>query len=113
MPALSNRWLLALAGALAYVAVALVVGGDARAGRDKVPSIARQAKKDWTKNTPTRLYYGKANCEQCHKDGKPPAQWLKGKDILCRCNEATLWVENDKHADAYLALTGERGKQMA
>jgi hypothetical protein len=108
MPALSNRWLLALAGAVAYVAVALLFGGAARAGRDKVPSIAKQAGKDWTKNEPTPLFYGVQACNNpgCH-GGNPPKNWVKDKDVICRCTEALLWEKHDKHADAYNVLNTE------
>jgi hypothetical protein len=58
-----------------------------------------------------KAYYGVSGCTQrgCHAEEKE--RDLK-EELLCRCNEATIWNKGDKHADAYKVLTGERGQQM-
>src|SRR5262245_4797216 len=58
-----------------------------------------------------KAYYGVTGCTQrgCHAEEKE--RDLKD-ELLCRCNEATIWNKSDKHADAYEVLTRERGQQM-
>lgn len=111
MSHLLSRWKLLLAGCLAWVAVAWVIAPDAHGQKDAAPKAKAKADPG-TKATP--LYYGVAACNNkgCH-GGDPPKVWLKGKELLCRCDEANIWESSDKHGDAYKALTGERGKQMA
>src|SRR5206468_1076459 len=48
----------------------------------------------------------------CH-GGNPPRTWIRGKELLVRNIEEKIWSKSDRHADAYKALTGKRGKKMA
>jgi hypothetical protein len=111
MCCLSTRWKLAVVGFCAYVGFAWYFGGDVP-GQRKV--VAQEEDKPAEKKDGLKpMYYGVAACANpgCHES--PPAKWLKGKDLLCRCTEAVDWHKKDKHADAYRVLTGPRGKQMA
>jgi hypothetical protein len=86
------------------VVAGLLVLGLPGHGRQR-PGGGEPAKKE-----PTRLYYGVSACAGCHTTrtqvkGDPP--------VLCRCDEAKRWADNDKHKDAYTALRGKRSKRMA
>ncbi len=95
-------WLLGIAAAAA------LVGGHAGYGDDKpapppckTPPKARELEPILQALVPVR---------NCHDLGMPPAsQDLKP---LCRCNERTFWLHNDKHQDAYAALLGDRAKRI-
>lgn len=55
------------------------------------------------------LYFGTKACASagCHEKGQtadPP--------LLCRCDELDRWRADDKHADAFTALSTELGKRM-
>jgi hypothetical protein len=110
MRIVSKRWLVALAGLACYAGVAWYFGGDAHAQR-KVEPRGLQPAKDTSKSP---AYYGSVACSNkgCH-GGDPPKLWIRDKELLVRGTEALIWNKCDKHADAYKALTGPRGKQMA
>lgn len=100
---LSRLWLLPAAGAFALAVWCCR------------PTVGAQEKKP-TANPGGKgpvLYYGASACGQaggCH-DAPEPRYDLK-TPLLCRCNEMTVWLANDKHADAYKVLLGERGQRM-
>jgi hypothetical protein len=109
MSALSLRWKLAVAGALVYLGVAWLFGGQPRAAKSAAPAERVRAPKGKDEITRTPLFYGTDACQDCHV--KPPAaKWPK--PLLCRCNEYTKWHEEDKHADAYEVLLNKRSQRM-
>lgn len=57
------------------------------------------------------FYYGAPMCSGrtgCHGDKEP----VKDTKSICRCIEATIWEQKDKHRLAYDTLTGARGQAM-
>src|SRR5262249_8075516 len=57
---------------------------------------------------PTPLYYSVGQCAQCHTT---PPKIIKGP-LVCRCTEAAIWNEHDKHRTAFEVLKGPRGQHM-
>lgn len=110
MPVVSNRWMLTLGGAAAYVAVALLFGPDAvaqkRGERPAEQPVAAQVAGGEKKLTP--LFYGVLRCAGpgCHTTPPNAAAW-PDQLLRCRNTEAELWNENDKHADAYHVINTE------
>lgn len=103
------RWKFWAAGLAAYAAVALCLM-PAPEARPEEKKGEKPADKALPPTKATRLYYGAKSCrEGCHEGAKPPG-WTK--DPLCRCDEYTRWMTEDKHTLAYAALTSDRGKQM-
>jgi Cytochrome c554 and c-prime len=70
---------------------------------------AQSAKPD---KGPTPRYYGVAACTACHA-AKTPDEVRQFRPLLCRCNEALIWKEKDKHKDAYTMLLADRGRRIA
>ena len=89
------RWLL---GALAVAVGSVLASAFAHA-----PAAADAAQGSDVK----RFYYGVNSCMDCHSKEKEQPE-----DYLCRCTEALVWSKQDKHAFAYKALEGERGRRM-
>jgi hypothetical protein len=72
-----------------------------------------KARGDPVKQGPKPLYTGVITCSGCHSLKKP--EETKGPPpIVCRCNEALIWGDKDKHNLAYtnLFLSDGRGAQM-
>jgi hypothetical protein len=63
---------------------------------------------DKPKAGPTRLNFGVSACAGCHTT---PTQVQGDPPLLCRCDEVKRWGD-DKHKDAYLALKGDRAREM-
>ncbi len=107
-----TRWRLALVGLACLLVSAWLLGawpGLPRARARRVPVLPAPECVG-----PTRVYFGSAACgnKGCH-GGEPPAVWTNDKELLVRGCESHIWAKYDRHADAYLALTGPRGRQMA
>jgi hypothetical protein len=57
----------------------------------------------------TPLVQDDSVCGNCHSQPPPKSSVLKP---LCRCNELSFWMHNDKHQDAFAALDDPRAAQM-
>ncbi|HEV3082705.1 MAG TPA: multiheme c-type cytochrome, partial [Gemmataceae bacterium] len=57
----------------------------------------------------TKRYIGVSECANCHRD---PDKYKDAPPILCTCNEVAIWEKMDKHKDAYVNLSKERGQQI-
>lgn len=97
-----QRW--TVAGILGFAVLALLLGNP---DKTSLPAADAQEK---NADGPTKLYFGVSACRTCHTNPPP----LKAGDppLLCRCNEAPIWEEKDKHKNAFKVLGEERGKQM-
>ena len=99
----ARRFRVGFAVALAAVASWSLIGHGA--AKDDPPA------NDLTPVTPLRpSVQGVSRCGTCHINGTPPES--KTLKPLCRCNEETFWLHNDKHQDAYAVLLGKRAKQI-
>jgi hypothetical protein len=97
MATTSWRWWLAAAGVCIWAALPWCFG-EPRA----------KAKGADAADGPTPLYYSVGQCAQCHTT---PPKIIKGP-LVCRCTEAVIWNEHDKHRTAFAVLKGPRGKHM-
>ncbi|HEV3136610.1 MAG TPA: multiheme c-type cytochrome, partial [Pirellulales bacterium] len=62
-----------------------------------------------TKPALATLYFGTLVCQRCHAE---PSDRVQEPISICRCNELTIWQQQDKHKDAYQALLGPRASRM-
>jgi hypothetical protein len=102
------RWKWVVLGLGVWLAIGWLGAPSARGQKDEKPAEAG-AKED---TTAKKLYYGVKACnnEGCHS--KPPATPPTKNELICRCVEAKIWSEKDKHDLAFVALEGERGRRM-
>lgn len=114
------RWKMAAAGLTFAVTLTGLLGtkplGPLPAGAQEKAAVIRQkpfALQEEGKG-PTPMYYGTAACSNkgCH-GGEPPTRWVQGLELITRGNEASIYTMHDRHADAWVVLTGKRGQQMS
>ena len=78
---------------------------QATADRDRTPASAKL----------TPYIYGARQCASCHDQQTPPGRLSPAeiKGLICQMTEFPIYDTKDKHKLAYIALTGDRGKEMS
>ena len=108
--------LLVLVGAcfLGWLAVGSFAERTAEARQKEEPKSEEKPEGAPDKIRPALVGIDSCSNSGCHGGNPPTKQWKKqGFEVLCRCDEADRYEKDDKHADAYKVLLGERGRRMA
>lgn len=73
------------------------------------PGVTVQPKPGANASSLPVLYFGKKACATagCHESTQKADE-----NLVCKCNELTIWDKNDKHGIAFEALKGELGQRM-
>lgn len=108
MSGLTWRWVCAFVCCVVFV-LASLSAPTTRAGDKPAEKPALSGPLDATGKPLPRMYFGLIACATagCHEKGQ-----VANPPLLCRCDEMDRWKADDKHADAYQVLLGQRGQQM-
>lgn len=102
---LRNLILAALLGWLASSAGSLTTFGQNGPAR----SVAGEEKPAPPLKT---FLHGARSCANCHDNALGRYRESERQTMLCRLNEFPVWDQHDKHKNAFLLLSGDRGKKI-